>query len=131
MAEVVRQGQALGQLLVQTERARHAAADLRSLESVGQARTVVVALVDDEDLGLVLETAERGTVDHAVAVTLIAGAQGVLGLGILPPTAVGAAHAPRREVLTLPRLLRQAIDQAARAHGRILHRHVGRAAAFQ
>ena len=59
VAEVVAEHQALRQLLVQAQRAGHAAADLRPLQAVGEARAVVVALVVHEDLGLVLEAAER------------------------------------------------------------------------
>jgi len=36
-------------------------------------------------------------VDDAVAVALEAGPQRVLGLGVAPAAAVGAAHPPRRE----------------------------------
>ena len=80
VAEVVAEHQALGQLLVQAQGARHRAPDLRPLQAVREARAVVVALVVDEDLGLVLEAPEGRAVDHAVAVALVARAQRVLGL---------------------------------------------------
>jgi len=46
---------------------------------VGEAGAVVVPLVVDEDLGLVLETAEGAAVDDAVAVALVGGAVGMRG----------------------------------------------------
>ncbi len=70
MAEIVGQGQAFGQILVQADDARHRAGDLRNLEAVGQAGAVIVALVIDENLGLVFQLAEGFRVDDAVAVAL-------------------------------------------------------------
>src|SRR5581483_10089113 len=71
VAEVVRQGDSLRQVLVQRQRAGHGAGDLRHLQRVGQARAEQVAFMVDEDLGLVLEAAERGRVHDAVAVALV------------------------------------------------------------
>ena len=70
MAEVVRQRQRLGQILVETQLARHRAGDLRHLEGVRQPGAVVIALVIQEHLRLVREAAERGRVDDPVAVAL-------------------------------------------------------------
>ena len=70
VAEVVRQRHRLGQILVDAERPRQRAGDLRHLERVGEPGAVVVALEVDEDLRLVLEPAERGRVDDPVAVAL-------------------------------------------------------------
>jgi len=56
--EVVREGDRLGEVLVQVECARDRARDLRDLDRVREARPVVVALGRDEDLRLVLEAAE-------------------------------------------------------------------------
>ena len=58
MAEVVCQRQRLGQVLVEPERARQRAGDLRDLQRVGQPGTVMVALVIDEDLRLVRQPPE-------------------------------------------------------------------------
>ena len=71
MSEVVAERDRLGQILVQAQRARDAARDLRDLDRVGQTRSEVVALVGDEDLRLVLEPAERARVDDAVAVARV------------------------------------------------------------
>ena len=56
------------EILVDTERARDRAGDLRHFESMGEARAVVIALVIDEDLGLVVQPAEGGRMQDAVAV---------------------------------------------------------------
>jgi hypothetical protein len=68
MAEIVGQRQRLGQVLVKTERAGERARNLGDLEGVGQPGAKVIAFVEDEDLGLVRESAEGGGVDDTVAV---------------------------------------------------------------
>ena len=60
VAEVVRQGERLREILVEAERAGERPGDLAHLDRVGQAGAVVVALVVDEDLRLVLEAPEGG-----------------------------------------------------------------------
>jgi hypothetical protein len=74
VAQVVGESHGLDEILVEAERPRQAAADLRGLERMGQAVAVVIALVVDEDLRLVLEAPERRGVDDAVAVALEGGA---------------------------------------------------------
>ena len=76
VAEVVGQADGLGQHLVELERARDGARDLRDLERMRQAGAVQVALVVDEDLGLVHQPAERGGMHDAVAVALVFGPVG-------------------------------------------------------
>ena len=73
VAQVVREADRLGQRLVERECARDAARDLRHLQRVGQPGAVKVALVVDEDLGLVDEAAERRRMHDAVAVALVLG----------------------------------------------------------
>ena len=46
VAEIVGERQRLGQVLVEPERARQRAGDLRHLERMGQAGAVVIALID-------------------------------------------------------------------------------------
>ena len=70
MAEIVRQRQRLGEILVAAQRARQRAGDLRHLDRVGQPGAVMIALMRDEHLGLVLQPAEGGRMDDAVAVAL-------------------------------------------------------------
>ena len=68
MAEVVRQRQRLGEVLVEAERARQRAGDLGDFQRVGEPGAVVVALVVDEHLGLVRQPPEGAGMDDAVAV---------------------------------------------------------------
>ena len=44
--------------------------DLRDLDSVGQARAKMIALMVKKDLGLMRQTAKRGGMDDSVAVAL-------------------------------------------------------------
>ncbi len=76
VAEVMRQRHRLGQFGVEVERPRDGARDLRHLDRMGQPRAEIVALVLDEDLRLVLEAAEGGGMDDAVAVALKARPEG-------------------------------------------------------
>ena len=68
VAEIVRQRQRFRQVLVETELACQRTGDLRDFQRMGQPCPVVIALVEHEDLGLVLEPPERGGMDHAVAI---------------------------------------------------------------
>ncbi len=70
MAEIVGEGDRLGQVLVQTQGARDGACDLRHLDGVGEARAEHVAFVIDEDLGLVLESPEGRGMNDAIAIAL-------------------------------------------------------------
>ena len=70
MADVVRQTDRLGQVLVQPQRARDGAADLRHLQTVRQADAEMVAVGRHEHLRLVAQAAKADRVDHAVAVAL-------------------------------------------------------------
>ena len=97
MAEIVRQRQRLGEVLVEAERARERAGDLGDFQRVGQPGAVMVALVIDEDLCLVRQAPERGRMDDAVAIA----AEGVAGwarrLGIAPALAmrrIGGINGP-------------------------------------
>src|SRR5262245_47466043 len=87
MAEIVGKRKRLGQILVGVEVAGERAGDLRHFERVGQTRTVVIAFVIDEDLGLVVEPAEGRRVKDAVAIARVRGARGTGRLGQKPATA--------------------------------------------
>ena len=92
VAEVVRQRQRLREVLVEAERARERAGDLGDFQGVGQPRAVMVALVEHEDLGLVLEAAERGRMDDPVGVAPERAAGGAFGSGwSRPRLAAGSA----------------------------------------
>src|SRR5262245_16709335 len=88
MTEVVRQGQRLGQILVQSQEPRERACDLRDFERMREPRAVVIPFVLHEDLRLVLEPAERRGVDDAVAVALIAGPGRALFLRVVSAPAL-------------------------------------------
>ena len=81
VAEVVAQGDGLGQVLVEAEGLGDRPGDLGDLEAVRQPRPVVVAERREEDLGLVLEAAEGLRVDDPVPVALEVGPEDVLGFG--------------------------------------------------
>ena len=84
VSQIVRQRQGLAQSLVQAEGRPQAAPDLRDLEAVGEARTVVVALGVDEDLCLVHQAPKGRAVHDAVPVTLEDGPQGIEALRVAP-----------------------------------------------
>ena len=108
MAEIMRQRQRLGEVLVEPELARQRAGDLRHLQRVGQPGAVMVAFVEHEHLRLVLQAAERGGMDHPVAIAPeraagparrlleqpAAAAVGVAGIG-----RAGGSHSDRHGVL--------------------------------
>ena len=95
--EIVGERQSLGQILIHAERARHGPGDLRDLEAVGQPCSVVIALVIDEDLGLVGEPAEGRRMQDAVAVALVERARGARWLGHKAPPALALVHGVRRQ----------------------------------
>ena len=80
VAEIVGQGQGIGEVLVETELAGDGAGDLGHFEAVGEPGAVEIAHVVDEDLGFVLQLAEGGAVDDAVPVPLPGAAGGSLRL---------------------------------------------------
>ena len=78
--DVVPEADRLHEVLVERQRPRHGARDLRRLQRVGQPRPVVVALRRHEHLRLVLQAPERLGVHDPVAVALERRAQAALGL---------------------------------------------------
>ncbi len=97
MAKVVRERNGLCQLAVEAERLGDSAGNLRRFERMGQPGAVVIALVIDENLGFVLETAKGGRMDHAVTVALEDGAHRMLRLGHAASAAVAGKHRKGRE----------------------------------
>ena len=88
MAEIVGERQRLGEIFVEPERAGERARHLRDFERMGEPGAVMVALVEHEDLGLVLEPAEGGRMDDAVAVAAEGAAALADGLGMEPAAAL-------------------------------------------
>ena len=70
VADIVREAQRLGKVLVEPQRTRDHAADLRDFEAVGEAHAVVVTVRRNEHLRLVAQAAEGNRVDDAVPVAL-------------------------------------------------------------
>ena len=103
VTEIVRQRGSLGQVLIEPKRASQRAGDLRDLQRVREPGAVVVALVRNEDLGLVRKAAEGGGMDDAVAVAPEIAAGAARWLGVKAPAArprigrIGRARAGRRD----------------------------------
>ncbi len=76
MAQVVREADCLGQRLTEPERYGNRATYLGDFEGMREARTIQVAFVIDEDLGLVHQPPESGGVDDAIAIPLVFAAPG-------------------------------------------------------
>ena len=68
--EVMAERDRLGKIVVESQGAGDRASDLRDLDRMGEPGAGMIALVIDEDLGLVGEAAERGRMDDPVAVAL-------------------------------------------------------------
>ncbi len=90
VAEIVNQRHAFGQILIQLQRARQGASNLRNFDRMRQARAVVIAVLSNEHLRLVLQSPEGRRVDDPVAVTLEFGARRARPLFIEP-----ASRCPR------------------------------------
>ena len=101
VSEVVAEADGLGEDFVEAQRLGNGARDLRHLEHVRQARSVVIALGCQEHLRLVFEPAERLAVDDAVAVALVGGPEIVFGLLAIAPARVHALRGLRRERVVL------------------------------
>lgn len=70
VTEIVNEGDAFGEVLVELEGTRQGAGDLRHFDRVRQPRPIVVAVGSDEDLCLVLQPAKGRRVDDAIAIAL-------------------------------------------------------------
>src|SRR5690554_4639145 len=70
MPEVVSKRHRLGQILVQREGSGDRAGYLGDFQRVGKTRTIVVALVVDEDLRLVLQFSEGARMDDPISISL-------------------------------------------------------------
>ena len=101
VAQVVAQGDRLGQVLVEHQRPGDRAGQARDLQGVGQAGAVMVALRLKEDLGLVLQAPEGFRVGDAVHVPLEAGADRAGLLRAQPPPGVLGQHAVRADQFML------------------------------
>ena len=82
VADVVDEGEGLGEVLVEAEGGRDGAGDLSYFDGMGEAGAEVVGGAAREDLGLAGETAEGASLDDALAVTLERGAAGTVRRGV-------------------------------------------------
>ncbi len=87
VTEIVSQRQRLGQVLVKVKGAGERTCNLRHFERVGQARSIVIALVEHEHLRLVLEPAKGRRMDDAVAIAAEGVAVFAGRLRVKPPPA--------------------------------------------
>src|SRR6185312_8108560 len=88
MTEIMREGQGFGEVLVQPKRPRERAGNLDDVQSVRQARAVMIAFVIDEDLRLMGEPPERRGMNDPVAVPPESIARWARRLGVTPAPAL-------------------------------------------
>ena len=117
VAEIVAERDRFGQLFVQPQHLGDGPRDLRDLERVRQPGAVVIAGRREEDLGLVLQPAERLAVDDAIAIALKRRPHIVFRLRPQPAARIGALGRLRREHLALARFelfaKRHAVDSGS------------------
>ena len=99
VAEIVAERDRFREIIVEPQGASERAGDLRHLDRVGETGAEMVALVIDEHLRLVGETAEGGRMDDAVAVALEVGPgrRGRLGEKTRRTTGVGGVRRAGRQ----------------------------------
>ena len=100
VAEVVGQADRLGEILVDAQGAGDGTGDLTDFQRMSQPGAEQIALVIDEDLGLVFQAPERGAVDDAVAVTLVLAAAGRRRLRVASAARVLRGRGVGREAVT-------------------------------
>ena len=71
VADVMRQRQRFGQILIQSQRPGDNPRNLRHFQTVSQPDPVVISVRRDEHLGLVTETAEGDRMNDPIPVTLV------------------------------------------------------------
>src|SRR5438093_3109202 len=91
----------LGEVLVQAERARGRARDVRHLERVRQANAIVVTLGRQEDLRLVLQPSKRLGMNDPVSIAMKAGAKRIGRLLSFAPLRVDGERGMWREGVAL------------------------------
>jgi hypothetical protein len=99
VAQIVTEGNGLGELLVEPQHLGYAPGDLRYLERMRETCPIVIASRREEHLRLVLEAPERLAVNDAIAIALEGRPNRVLRLRPNPALAVGALRRLRREDL--------------------------------
>src|SRR5262245_5333873 len=97
MTQVMRQGNGLGQILVESQTTSDRARNLGHFKSMGKAGAVMVVDAPDHDLRLAHEPAECRAMDDPLAVALKNSAIWMRFLGMAPPPAVTRVHGIRSE----------------------------------
>src|ERR1700730_16891441 len=92
MPEIVHQGQRLGEIDVQSQRASNGTRDLRHLDRMSQTVAKVIGIAAREDLSLVFETPKSSRMDDAVAVALEVVAVGMQRLRETPSAGMLHLH---------------------------------------
>src|SRR3984893_11240766 len=114
MAEVMGQRQRFREILVEAKLAGQRAGDLSHFKRMGQPRAVVVALVEHEHLGFVLQAAESGGMDNPIAIAPERATGLARSLSNQPPAAAvgvtgigcaGGSHSDRHGILVLIHLI--------------------------
>ena len=103
VTEIVRQRDGFHQILMQIERTRDTATDLRHFEAVREPGAEQIALMIDEDLGLVFKAAKSAGMDDAITVALEFVATGWRRLGIAPSLAALGTGGVWRELRHFPK----------------------------
>ena len=80
VAQIMAQGDGLGEVLIQAQGTGHGAGDLADFQGMGQPGAVVVPFRGKKHLGLLLQAPEGLAVQDTVPVPLVAGTQGVFFL---------------------------------------------------
>ena len=101
MAQVVRQRDGLGEVIIQLQGAGDVAGDGRDLHGVRQPGAQMIAGTIEKDLGLVFEPAERARVNDAITVPLVMRAPIGRLFRVFAPAGIGAELRVRREELPL------------------------------
>jgi hypothetical protein len=101
MANVVDQGQSLGQIFVQPQGSGHCPRDRSDLERVRQSRPVVDPHFTGKHLHLSAQSPKRTAVQDPITVTRKRSSIGVGPLGVIPAAGVMAVHRVRCQQLVL------------------------------
>jgi hypothetical protein len=88
VAEIMGQGQGFGEIFIETQRACSGPPNLGNFDGMGKPGPVVIALVINENLGLVLQAPKGGGMNDAVPVTLERGPWRALGFSKQPSPAL-------------------------------------------
>src|SRR6185503_12620700 len=96
MAQIMSQGNCLGQVFIQGESARNCPADRSYFDRMSQPGPQMIAGAIQENLRLIFQSPKRARVDDARPVPLKFGPERVARLGVLPPSGFAGFLSERR-----------------------------------